>query len=420
MSDWKRLLSFTLALMMVLSLASYGLADEAKPKLTMLFSAGGSGKAITAAAKRFTEATGIETEVLLFSLNEIYEKQILSLSNGMSDLDIIAINDPWLPLMKDYLEPLNELGDEFLGAFIPGMLETFSADEQIFGIPVRMGGDVITYRTDKLVEAGIDPAGLKTWEDIYQAALKLTDKANGKYGWAMGLIEPSNVVKAWYEYLICYGGRIINEAGDGFDFNTPEGIEATKMFVKFVNDCCPPDVLSYAFNDQVESMASGSTSMSLLWTSRFPSVNAEGKEGYGQWAVLPHMPVGGDNGEAIACVDGWAVGLSKYSKNREAAMEFIKYIGSYDEQLRLAVNNSNSPTIAAIYDAPEYLAVIPQAENMNKAIAVARPRPQTEYFNSVQDELALYIKMACLGDLTVEDALAQCEKECMEILEDYR
>ena len=67
-----------------------------------------------------------------------------------------------------------------LDAFIPGMLNTFAVDGVIYGIPVRMGGDVITYREDVLEELGVDPASLRTWEDIYQLALRLTDKDNSK------------------------------------------------------------------------------------------------------------------------------------------------------------------------------------------------------------------------------------------------
>lgn len=418
MMNVKKTISLFLALLMMMTLFSSVAVAEEPQKITMLFSAGGSGKAISAAAERFTAATGIEAEVLLFSLNEVYEKQILSLSGGTDDIDIVAINDPWVPLLKDYLVPL-ELEQDMLDAFIPGMLDTFKVDGTVYGIPVRMGGDVVTYRKDAVEAAGIDLSAAKTWEDIYQAALKLTDKANGKYGWAMGLVEPSNVVKAWYEYLICYGGSIVNEAGDGFGFNTEAGIEATKMFAKFVQDCCPPDVLNYSFNDQIDAMKTGSAAMGLLWTSRFPSVNAVDGDYHGQWSVLPQMPAGTNGSPAIACVDGWAVGISQHSSNKEAALEFIKYIGSYDEQLNLAVQNSNSPTIAKIYEDEAYLSVVSEAANMNQALLVAKPRPQKVYFDAIQEELALYIKLACLGDMTVEDALAKCEAECLDILEDY-
>lgn len=408
-----RILALVLSLLMTLAALSAVAVAEEKQKITMLFSAGGSGKAITAAAQRFTAQTGIETEVLLFSLNEVYEKQVLSLSNGNNDIDIVAINDPWLPLLSEYLDPI-EMDQDKLDAFIPGMLNTFAIDGVNYGIPVRMGGDIIAYRRDVVEALGVDPASLKTWEDVYQLALKMTDKANGKYGWSMGLVEPSNVVKAWYEYLISFGGYIINETGDGLGLTRPEAVAATEMFVKFVRDCCPPDVLSYAFNDQIDAMKAGNATMGLLWTSRYPSVNVEGTEGYGQWDVLPIIPETG-----VACVDGWAVGISKYSDNKEAAKEFVEYIGSYDEQLRLAVENSNSPTIASIYEAPEYLSVVPQAANMNAALEVAVPRPQQMYFNEMQEEIALYVKLACLGDMTVQDALAACEANCLEILEIY-
>ena len=418
MKRMRKLFATLLALALLLGMIGTAGA-EAPEKITMLFSAGGSGKAITAAAERFTQETGIQAEVLLFTIDEVYEKQVLSLSNGNNDIDIVAINDPWVPLLKNYLVPLNDLDPEFLGAFVPGMLDTFTADGNIYGIPVRMGSDVITYRKDIFAEKGIDINTIKTWEDLYNVAVSLTDKENSKYGWAMGIVEPSNVFKAWFEYMICYGARILNEDGSAFAFNSPEGIAATKMFVKFVQDACPPDILNYSFNDQIDAMKTGNAAMGLLWTSRYASVNASDGEYTGQFAVLPWMP-SGDGVDGIACVDGWAVGISQSSSHKEAARKFIEYIGSYDEQLRLATQNSNSPTIASIYESEEYLSVIPEAANMNEAMKVAEPRPAAEFFTEVQDSVALYVKRACMGDMTVEDALAACQAECDKILEDYR
>lgn len=158
--------------------------------------------------------------------------------------------------------------------------------------------------------------------------------------------------------------------------------------------------------------------MGLLWTSRYPSVNADDGEFTGKFAVLPWMPDGVD-GSGKACVDGWAVGISKYSDNYDAALEFVKFIGSPEEQLNLAISNSNSPTIASIYENEEYLKVIPEATNMNTALKISVARPQEVFFNDVQEQLGLYVKLACIGDMTVEDALAECEEKCLEILEDY-
>ena len=175
-----RMIALVLSMLLVLAaVPAASIAEGENQKITMLFSAGGSGKAIAAAAERFTAETGIQTEVLLFSLNEVYEKQILSLSNGTNDIDIVAINDPWVPLMKEYLEPL-ELDQAMLDAFIPGMLNTFAENGVVYGVPVRMGGDVITYRRDVLESLGVDPASLKTWEDVYQLALRMTDKENSQ------------------------------------------------------------------------------------------------------------------------------------------------------------------------------------------------------------------------------------------------
>lgn len=75
-------------------------------------------------------------------------------------------------------------------------------------------------------------------------------------------------------------------------------------------------------------MKTGNAAMGLLWTSRYASVNVSDGEYTGQFAVLPWMP-SGDGVDGIACVDGWAVGISQSSSHKEAARKFIEYIGSY-------------------------------------------------------------------------------------------
>jgi len=218
----------------------------AKPKLTMLFSAGGSGNSLKSAADLFGSRNGVEIEALLFSLTEVYEKEVLALTSQQETPDVVSIDDTWLPVMKDFLQELS-FSNDYYSNFIPSMLNTFrwpqGSTGKHYGIPVRMGGDVIAYREDVLKAANSGPMSLKTWEDIYEAGKKLTNKDQNVYAWVQGYSEPALIVTQWLNFISSYGQKVFNDDMTAFTFNTPLGIEATQMFVNLARDGATPGIL---------------------------------------------------------------------------------------------------------------------------------------------------------------------------------
>jgi trehalose/maltose transport system substrate-binding protein len=85
--------------------------------------------------------------------------------------------------------------------------------------------------------------------------------------------------------------------------------------------------------------------------------------------VLPH-----GSGKSVATVGGWQLGVNKYSKHVDAAIEFVRYATSAAAQKFNAITNTNVPTIPAVGKDP---AVVKKNPYLNPAIAsvprVARP-----------------------------------------------
>lgn len=415
MKHTRRFLAFLAAVALCLTVtASFA---ESRPKLTMMFSAGGSGNALKSSAERFGEQNGVDVEVLLFSISEVYEKQVLALYGKVGTPDLIAMDDTWFPLMKEYLAPL-EFDEAFNNAFIPSMRESWMAGQVQYGVPVRMGGEVIVYRKDVLEAAGIDPMSLTTWEAVYAAAQKLTDADAGVYGWVGGYNEAAYLVAIWLNIMSSYGVDIFNEDQTGFAFNTEMGVKGTQMFVDLTARCATPGILSYGYSEEIEALQNGSAVMGQLWSARYASVDKEGLEHYGRYDVLPFYPYGEDSGlqTGVDRVNGWGIGINKYSENQELAKEFLAFVGSYEEQLRLAVEMSNSPVCSGIFQEESYLAVAPVAANMESAMANGIARPQHILWAEIEASISLYLQRAVIGENTAAEALEQAEKACLEIL----
>ena len=416
----KKLSLIILMSLLVISLYSF-VGSAEKGKLTMLLSRGGSGETLAQSAEKFTEETGIEIEVLFFPMDELFTKEALALSQGMPTPDIISVNETAFVKMLNYLEPL-KLDKEKINSFMPVMIESFRwprGEGPYRIVPVRMGGDVIMYRQDVFEEEGIDPASIKTWEDFLSIAKKLTKPTERQWGYVQAFSPHAYLVTQWINIVRSYGVDLFNSDITKAEFNTENGVRATKVLVELVNEASPPGVLNYDYGNQIEAMQTGVVVLSMVWTPRFLSINSPDFPHHGEFKVLPHFPIGkGSTGEeGTSMVYGWGFGINKNSENKDLALKYLNFVTSKEEQLRLATEFANSPTVSDVYKNPVYLSSIPEAPQMEKALGNAKNYPLLhEKDAEILDAIGLELQKAMLKEKTVEEALASAEKRVNEII----
>jgi multiple sugar transport system substrate-binding protein len=395
---------------------------EKAPKLVMMFSSGGSGKTLSDSAKKFGEKSGIEMEVLQFPIKEIREKQILALSTKQATPDIIACDDSWFAEMKGFLAPL-KLDSATKDAFVASMIGSFRwppGTGDYLAVPVRMGGDVIMYREDVFAQKGVDPNGLKTWEDIYAAVKKLHDPGNRMWGWAQAFTPYNYLMTQFSNFMSSHKVKLISDDGKKATFNTKNGVQGTKMLVKLATEFAPPGFINFGYNEQVDAMRTGTVALSMVWSPRYRQVNDAKFPAAGKFKVLPWFPYGEGTGLSVGVprVYGWGLGINKYSKYYDSCLDFLKFIGSGEEQLRLASERNNSPTVVSVFNHPDYLKAIPEADKMSKALKPGIARPVHSKWSEIVDTVGLHLQKAIVGDETVEEALASAEKKVNSILAD--
>src|SRR5690606_19854360 len=67
------------------------------------------------------------------------------------------------------------------------------------------------------------------------------------------------------------------------------------------------------------------------------------------------------------------LGVSRYSQNQEAAIEFVRYMTSPEVQTYRAVVGSYIPTIPSVAEDPQVLQAMPFLENLADVVRVTRP-----------------------------------------------
>jgi trehalose/maltose transport system substrate-binding protein len=107
----------------------------------------------------------------------------------------------------------------------------------------------------------------------------------------------------------------------------------------------------------------------------------------GKIGVQPLPKGDGDGATNADCLGGWQMMVSKYSKETDAGVEYVKFMCSAEVQTSYAIERSHLPTIAAVYDDPgvaQASEFIPRLKDVFQGGAVARPSSITaDLYNDV-------------------------------------
>ena len=125
------------------------------------------------------------------------------------------------------------------------------------------------------------------------------------------------------------------------------------------------------------------------------------------------LPKGGDNGKNAACLGGWQLMVSAYSKVPNASADLVRYLTSPEIQKKHAIDLGLLPTLPALYSDPDLLGKIPWFKNAPDVLTnvVARPSTVTgAYYNRVSSGLFENVNKVLSGEESAKDAVSQIER----------
>jgi len=173
----------------------------------------------------------------------------------------------------------------------------------------------------------------------------------------------------------------------------------------------PEDSLSNASGEVINYFNNGQLAMMLNWSHFYPSA----KETLGGDVSVAPM-IGGSAGIGATTGPWYEVALSG-SKNKELAIEYLKFMydhnGDYMEAaLKIAGRTS-------VY---EKYAQIPGNEHLDAVLTTlgspaSGNRPNTPYWNEIEQILADAVHNAIAGDVSAEESLAKAKAEIEKIIQ---
>ncbi len=193
-----------------------------------------------------------------------------------------------------------------------------------------------------------DEIGMKpdTWDNVRIGGAKL--KAKGKpVGISLG--HSNDPSTTWRGLLWSYGGAIQDEAGKKVVLNSKETIEATKFVAALYKEAMTSEVLSWNDASNNQYIASGVASYIINPISAYRTIQQSNKKLADDIFVIepPKGPVKQIMGAASEFYGIW-----KFAKNREAAIEFLKYYRDNWPEAFKASEGYNNPCFANLVPKP--------------------------------------------------------------------
>lgn len=289
--------------------------------------------------------------------------------------------------------------------FVPNLKAAFSKDDQFYCPPKDFSTLALEYNTDLFDAAGLEyPTADWTWQDLEDAAAKLTNADAGVYGM---VITPD--LARWLAFLYQAGGSVYNADATAMTINSPEAMQAMEFYVGLVEKgyaTQPSDVSTgwpgEAFGQGKAAMVvEGNWIMSYL-TDQFPDLK------FG----VSELPMGPAQRATMAFTVCYAAPAS--GKNLDASWDLINYLAGTDgmkawTDLGLAMPTRQSLSAGWAEQYPDSQPFIAGAE-------YAYPWQFVTGFQAVMDTMNSGLQQAFAGLATPEQVLAEAEQVGNEVL----
>jgi len=401
-------------------------------------------------AAQFTEATGITVEFETTSWDQMYDKAIkdMEAATGIYDFVYIEQDIIYAYLANDYLvditQSLKDKPELKSADFDESKFTTFinyfkNADGDVFGVPMEAFVKVYLYRKDLFGDAdaqakfkekyGRDLVPATTHAEYQEIADFFTEWGAGKDIWGTTVQGHTGHPASFYEFfesvaptfgVYNWGINMENwkaSEANGGTMNSAKAKAALNYWVGLLADA-PPEATSSTWDEVGATFAAGRAAQGLVYgeNAAWIATDPDKSKVVGNVGVaLPPLEEGvmaeAEAGTGyIGYYDGGAFGIPHSSKNKEATLLWLQFIGQESVQADWAAAGSRV-VMASTYDDPKIVEQDSKTDgyytllkDQGKLFAGAPPFP---FHAAIREVIAPFIYQAIAGEITPDEALDQ-------------
>jgi multiple sugar transport system substrate-binding protein len=351
---------------------------------------------------------GIKVKHVAIPYNDLHQKLLTATAGGTLP-DVVRSDIIWVPELAKLgvLVPLDQQLKDFkaLAAIaFPGALATNAWKSHYYGLPLDTNTRVLMWNTEALQQGGM-AAPPKTWGQLQTLANRLKGKDvvafadGGTSGWS---------VLPW---IWSGGGSLTNKQltkATGY-LNSPKSVAAVQYLVNLHKSGAAKfgNVDGGAQTSDGLATAKYATILDGPWM--FPIFAGQ----YPEFRLRTSLVPAGPGGKSISVVGGEDIVMTKSSKRKGEAAEFIRFMLSKWTQTQMAkvgqmsIRKDLKSQLTKIH--AYYGIFIDQ-------LATARPRTPHPQWPKMDSLIDSYVAKAIKGDMTVRDALTEAAEQIDDLL----
>lgn len=364
----------------------------------------------------FKAKTGITVAYDLLEFTPLTSKEVTLGAARSGQYDVYSTHTARIESFFNYFEPLDKyFSASELEDFYPVTLKYLQNPKtgKLAAIPRNVDARVQYYRSDVYAAQNLQPA--RTWDDLIEVSRKLT--GGGHYGLVLpGQGDPAQ--RTFSDFLWQAGGEWVDETNRPA-FNSAEGIRALTFYRDLIQKykVVPSDAVSYQWDENSSEFSSGACYDTFDWPGAFATLSDPAtSKVVGKWSTAAYVR----DKTATSCAIAHAMALNSMSKQKDAAVAFIKYSVSPDAQTFNFDQFSNFPSRQSVASKVIAAAQGQQAawlQQLQTTIASGKEWPKLPGFSKVCTIMYTAIERSLSNQASPEDALNQAAKEALQAMQ---
>jgi multiple sugar transport system substrate-binding protein len=294
---------------------------------------------LTPELKKFEQQTGVKVNLQVIGWPDLLNKILGATTSGQGP-DVLNIGNTWAAslqatgaFMPFDAKALTAVGGQ--DKFVPASFATGgAAGKPVTSVPLYGLVYGLYYNKKMFADAGLKPP--TTWQELQADAKKLTDPAKKQYGMVIeGGSYTESVHFAWI-FGRQNGGQPFDAAGKP-TFTSPGMVAGVKQYVDLLgkDKVVNPSNVQYKNGPEAPGdFAKGRAAMLMSQNNADNTLQADGMKS-SEYGVVPiptpsPLPAGGK--DIASFVAGINLSIFKNTKNQDAALKFVKFMTSVEEQ----------------------------------------------------------------------------------------
>ena len=321
------------------------------------------------------------------------------------ECDVLGMDVIWTAefAAQKWLQDVSALVADREDEFIASTLDSAKYEDKHWAIPFNTNAGFLYYRSDKV------DAAPKTWQEVDEVASK-------EGGLVYQGAQYEGLTVNFLERLYSAGGAVLNEDGTQSELNSPEAEEVlTQMAEEVKSGAVPKANGTYMEEESRRAFESGKPAAMRNWPYAYALGEDSDIKGKFEVSPLPAF----EGGEPAGVLGGYNLGVSAFSKNPEAAVEFINYATNMESQVLMGSKASLPPVLTAAYDDPKLQKAMPFAEQLRTGVEQAQPRPVSPVYTQISEAIYKNVYEAIQGKQDPKAALEKASSEVDKALETF-